>query len=56
MHVAPSEHKWQFALVDLDDIVVFSSLVAEHIDHVRDLLSPLRHAGDSLNLKTNIIL
>lgn len=43
--------KWQFALVYLDDIVIFSRTQDEHIAHARQLLTLLHDAGVTLNLK-----
>ena len=43
--------RWQYSLVYLDDIVVFSKTGEEHIDHVRSVLSLLADAGVTLKLK-----
>lgn len=43
--------EWQFALVYIDNIVVFSRSIAEQIDHVKHVLPLLRHAGVILKLK-----
>lgn len=36
--------KWQFALVQLDNIIVYSKFVTEHLIHVRIVLALLRNA------------
>lgn len=54
--VATSAAKWEFALVYLDVIVVDSRSAAEHIHHVRHVLSPSRGAGVTLKLKNCILL
>lgn len=51
MDVILSTVKWQFALVYLDDIVVFSRTPVEHIDHVRHVLTLLHDDGVILKLK-----
>ncbi len=42
---------WQFCLVYLDDIVVYSKSEEDHIRHIDELLSILRKAGLSLKFK-----
>lgn len=51
MHAALSVIGWQFALVYLEDNVVFSRSAAEHIDHVRHEVMILGDAGAALKLK-----
>lgn len=41
MDVILSSGKWQFALVYLDDMVLFSRIPDEHIDHVQQILTLL---------------
>lgn len=43
--------KRKFALVDLDDVVIFSRSVAEHLDRLRTVLGLLPRAKVSLSLK-----
>ncbi len=42
---------WQFCLVYLDDIIVYSKSEEDHIRHVDEVLSILRKAGLSLKFK-----
>lgn len=51
MDVILSTIRWQFALVYLDDIVVFSKNPYEHIDHVKQVLTLLHDAGVGVTLK-----
>ena len=37
--------KWQFALVYLDDIIVYSKSIEEHLDHLASVLKLLQRAG-----------
>ncbi len=41
--------KWQSCLVYIDDIIVFSSKLEEHLRHVAEILRALRAAGLSLS-------
>jgi len=43
--------KWQFCLVYLDDVIIFSCTEEEHIKHVDRVLQILHRAGVSLKLK-----
>ena len=43
--------RWQICLVYLDDVIVFSRTQDEHAEHLGTVLSLLRSAGISLNLK-----
>lgn len=45
-----SRVKLQFAMVYLDDEIIYSNTVVEHFDHVREVLSLLRTAGVTLRL------
>lgn len=45
------EHKNKFCLVYIDDIVVYSSSMSTHIEHLQKVFSCLKKAGLSLNLK-----
>lgn len=51
MHVALSAIKWQFAMAYNKDFVKFSSSAKQHIDHVSQVLRPLRDAGATVELK-----
>lgn len=42
--------KWQFTLVHLDDIIVYSSTVSDHYDHLRDVLHILQRTDLTLRL------
>lgn len=44
--------RWKFALVYLDDIVIFSRTPEEHLNHLRHVLRLLKTAGVTLNLKS----
>lgn len=44
--------KWQFALVYLDDVIVFSSSLEDHVEHVATVLRLLKDAGVTLKLKS----
>ena len=43
--------KWKSCIVYLDDVVVFSSSIKDHILHVDEILSVLREVGVSLKFK-----
>ena len=45
-----SRVKWETALVYLDDVIVYSRTVTEHMAHVREVLWLLHTAGVSLKL------
>lgn len=51
MDVILSTIKWQFALVYLDDIVMFLESPSEHNEHDHHILTPLHDAGVTLKLK-----
>lgn len=50
MNIILSSVHWQFALVYLDDVIVFSKTLDEHFDHVRTVLRLLRNAGVTIRL------
>ena len=50
MDVILSSVRWQFALVYLDDVIIFSRSVEEHFAHVRTVLSLLQKAGVTLRI------
>lgn len=43
--------KWQMCLVYLDDVIVFSKTAEDHVHHLDTILTRLRKAGVTLNLK-----
>ncbi len=43
------EANWKWAMAYLDDIVIFSTTIEEHIDHVRDVLQRITQAGLTLH-------
>jgi len=45
-----SRVRWQTCLIYLDDVIVFSHTVAEHLRHVDEVLTLLRAAGVTLKL------
>ena len=42
--------KWQFALVYLDDIIIYSKSIEEHYDHLQTVLGLVHKAGISLKI------
>lgn len=48
--------EWRFALVFLDDIVIFSKTPEEHIDHVWQVLTLVQFARNTLKLKECFLL
>ncbi|CAN8070297.1 unnamed protein product [Agarophyton chilense] len=46
-----SRFKWRTCLVYLDDIIVFSRNLDDHLTHVRDVMTVLRDAGITLKLR-----
>lgn len=50
MDVILSTFQWRFELVYLDDVVIFSRLVDQHVDHLQTVLLLLWRAGVSLKL------
>lgn len=51
MDVTISAVKWQYALVYLDNIIVFLKSVEEHIVHARNVLTLLGDTGVTHNFK-----
>lgn len=51
MNVLLTTVEWQFVLVNLDSIVIFSRTPDEHIDNVRQVLTVLYDADVILNLE-----
>jgi Reverse transcriptase (RNA-dependent DNA polymerase) len=46
--------KWNYALIYLDDVIIYSRTVEEHMTHLDEVLGLLRSAGASLKLR-NVI-
>lgn len=51
MDVILSTIRWQYALVYLDDVIVYSRSIEAHLDHVYSVLQLLKDAGVTLQLK-----
>ena len=47
-----SAYRWRTCLVYLDDIIVFSNIAEEHVDHVKEVLTVSKAAGLSLKLRS----
>ena len=45
-----TKYKWKTCLVYLDDVIIFSKTVEEHIQHVDEVLSYLAKAGVTLKI------
>jgi Reverse transcriptase (RNA-dependent DNA polymerase) len=43
--------KWKTALIYLDDVIVYSRSMNDHLQHVNEILSMLQQTGASLKLK-----
>lgn len=52
MNIVLSTVNWQFALVYLDDVIMFWRSVEDHLDHLRTVLELLPRAEVSSKLKT----
>ena len=51
LDVILSRFKWKTCLVYIDDIIIFSKTVEEHIQHVDEILTALGNAGVTLKIK-----
>ena len=51
LDVILGKFKWKTCLVYIDDIIIFSKSVDEHIHHVDEILSALRASGVTLKIK-----
>lgn len=51
LDISLASFKWKCCIVYIDDVVIFSKSIEEHIDHVDDVLTTLSQAGISLKLK-----
>lgn len=51
MDVILASVRWLFALVYLGNIVIISKKAEKHIEHVKQVLTLLKHAGVRLNVK-----
>ena len=45
-----TQFKWKTCLVYLDDVIIFSNSVEEHIQHVDEILFALSEAGVTLKI------
>ncbi len=45
-----SKYKWKTCLVYLDDVIIYSKTVKDHINHVDEVLTCLREAGITLKI------
>jgi RNase H-like domain found in reverse transcriptase/Reverse transcriptase (RNA-dependent DNA polymerase)/Retroviral aspartyl protease len=43
--------KWNYALIYLDDVIIYSKTVKEHMTHLDEVLGLLKNAGASLKLR-----
>ena len=50
LDIVLTKFKWKTCLVYLDDVIIFSNTVEEHIDHVDDVLTCLALAGVTLKI------
>lgn len=46
-----ARYRWRSCLAYLDDVIVYSSSLEEHLQHVKEILTVLQGAGLSLKLK-----
>ena len=46
-----SKYRWKSCLVYIDDVIVFSNMIDEHLQHVEEVLTVLRDSGLSLKLR-----
>ena len=46
-----TQFKWKSCLVYLDDVIIYSKTIEEHIRHVDEILSSLAQAGVTLKMK-----
>lgn len=51
LDVVLTKYKWETCLVYLDDIIIYSNNVEDHIDHVDEILTSLNQAGITLKIK-----
>lgn len=51
IHIILASVKWKYAIVYLDDIIIFSKNVDEHFHHINNVLRMLKEAGMTLKLK-----
>lgn len=56
MEVIFGSVKWQLVLVYLDNIAIFSKILEKHIEHVKQVLTPLELARIALNLRNAFLL
>lgn len=51
LHVILAKYKWHTCLVYIDDVVIFSNTVEDHIYRVDEVLTTMGQAGISLNFE-----
>ena len=51
VNILLSGYRWKTCLVYLDDVIIFSKSIEEHLKHVDEVLEILRQAGMALKLK-----
>ena len=51
LDIVLARYRWQTCLVYLDDVIIFSKNMDDHVGHVREVLTALRDAGVTLKLK-----
>ena len=51
VNIILSRVKWQYALVYIDDVIIYSNSIEKHFEHVHHVLSLLRQAGITLRLQ-----
>ena len=47
---------WKFVLVYLDDLIIFSNTLSEHLQHVKQVFNRIRESGLKLKSKKMYIL
>jgi len=54
MHMVLAGINWRFCLVYLDDVIMFSSSFAEHLEHIEEVLSRIVQANLSLKGEVSV--
>lgn len=55
MDVILTSVTWQIALVNFDNIIIFSQTPEKHIDHVKQFLTQLQLARDTVKMTTRLL-